>query len=541
MSPGSRSIDPKLYRAIAGVVAVALFLGGCATKSLEDVAEHRWIELQSDNFVMMTDAGEKRGRAFFAGLDEFRNYLLGQHPEVRHKNSSPVRVVAFANGNSFHSIVDEVHVSGGFQQTYRGDYAIADLSVRIPDGRLTIDSTRGSRLGRSTIVPIYVYAARALLQHEYVEYVLATQRDLRYPLWFREGYAEYLSTFRVINDRTALVGEIPRYRLAVLQNLDWIPLDALFGARSYDMGHPIEVFYAQSWLIVHYLMSDPERAQSLQDYIALIYGGASEKDAFYQAFKLTEQEFYSAIRTYSRREKFPMQRIDVGAQSAPQITTREMRPDEVKFHLGYIKLQFSGQQAAGVGLLEGALKANPDNIAARAELARRYLYDQRFDEAHQLIEVGLITGPMTPDMLTLQGHLLVHNAVQAYHDDRADWYEVLREGRRNFRQALEIDPKFAEAYVAYGQSFIADDVVPAEAFSALETAVALLPSNVEILYLLGRLHLNNEELDRAEELFREVVEWGRNPEFIARARELLKEIASHDTQASGAAILDPRS
>lgn len=528
----SRSLPAAIVLSMTAVFVLA----GCATKTIDAVAEHRWTELRSDNFIMMTDAGAVRGRQFLANLEEFRAYIARIHPASISPNASPVRVIAFADGKSFRTVIKNPHISGGFKQTYRGDYAIADLSLRLADGRLTLSSSRAR-----AIVPIYVYAARNLLQHEYIEYVLAARRGLRYPLWFREGYAEYMSTFRIINNKTALIGEVPRYRLTSIRSQDWMPLKTLLAARSYETGYNIELLYSQSWLVVHYMMSDPERSKALQQYLAMVYEGISEETAFRVAFEVTEEELYKALRLYARREKFPYQKVNVGQQTPPQVSEREIPEDEVKFHLGYLKLTFAGDPATSSHLLEESLAANPDHSAARAELARLYMLKERHEDAQQLLDVGLVRGPADADLLTIQGHLFIVRAVREYGEGKAGWYEWLQKARRNFREAFESDPRYAEAYVALGQSYIADKVVPPEAFSALQTAAELQPSNIDILFILARLHLNNDDLDRAYLLFEEVMTWSHNPEYIARSRTFLEEIEEREKRALVRDVLDTTS
>ena len=506
-----------LPAAIVLSMAAACALAGCALKTIDTVAEHRWAELRSPNFTMMTDAGAARGQQFLENLEDFRAYIASIHPASVHSNASPVRVIAFAEGKSFRAVIKNPHISGGFKQTYRGDYAIADLSLRLPDGRLTLNSSRA-------IVPIYVYAARNLLQHEYIEYVLAARRGFRYPLWFREGYAEYMSTFRITNNKTALIGEVPGYRLESIRNQDWMPLQALLTARSYKTGYNTELLYSQSWLVVHYMMSDPERAKALQQYLVMVYEGLSEDRAFSDAFKVTEQELYSALRLYARREKFPYQKLDAGQRPPIQILEREIPKDEVKFHLGYLKLTFAGDPAAGAHLLEESLAANPDHGAARAELARLYILDERHEAAQQLVNVGLVRGLEDADLLTIQGHLFIVRAVREYGEGKADWHEWLHKARWNFRKAMERNSRYVEAYIAFGQSFIADKGAPPEAFTALQTAIELQPSNIDILFILARLYLNSDELGRAQALFKEVLAWSHNPDHMARSRKFLEQI-----------------
>lgn len=520
-------------RAVAALCSLMLLVG-CASRTVDEVASHDWIELRSNNFVMMTDIGESRAAGFFHDLESFREYLVEEHPRSFPSNASPVRVVALGNGNAFQLIVNEPHVGGGFQQTYRGDYAIADLSLRIPDGRLTIDSARagGRRFGSGSIVPIYVFVARHLLHHEFVEYVLSGDETLRYPLWFREGYAEYLSTFRVIGDsadptreRRAIVGELPHYRLSLVRNEQWMPWEALLAARSYDTGHSVDLFYAQSWLLVHYLMNRPGGKERLAQYFALVNEGEPVAGALTLAFEMTAAELHRALKAYSRKEKFRVGRITLKASSERAFQIRPMSIADVRFELGYVRLHFGGDQAAALRLFEQSLADDPANSQTRAELAKLYLARERLVDAAKTIDEGLVLGTPDANLLTAQGHLSIHDALEAFREGEPDWYGGLEKARVAFREAVDVDPLYAEAYLAFGQSFMVNKVVPNAAFSAVERARDLLPSNMDVLYILARLHLNNENFDEAAGLFQEVVNWSRQPDLISRSRMFLEKIA----------------
>lgn len=534
----------------AAVLCSLMLLVGCASRTVDDVATHDWVELRSDNFVMMTDIDEGRAAGFLQDLETFREYLVEEHPRSFPKNASPVRIVALGNGNAFQLIVNSPHVGGGFRQTYRGDYAIADLSLRIPDGRLTVDSARagGRRFGSGSIVPIYVFIARHLLHHEFVEYVLSGDETLRYPLWFREGYAEYLSTFRVVGgsadptkERRAIIGELPHYRLSLVRNEQWMPWEALLAARSYDTGHSVDLFYAQSWLLVHYLMNRPGGKEKLAQYLALINGGEPEADALTSVFEMTAAELHRALKAYSRKEKFRVKRISLEASRARAFQARPMSVADVRFELGYVRLYFGGDHAAAVRLFEQSLADDPANSQTRAELAKLYLARERPVDAAKTIDEGLALGTPNANLLTAQGHLSMHHAVVAFREGKADWYRGLKQARVAFRQAIDANPSYAEAYLALGQSFMANDVVPNEAFSSVEVARGLLPSNMDILFILARLHLNNENFAEAKALFQEVVNWSRRPELISRSRMFLDQISNTGERVSLEQTMDPPS
>ena len=75
---------------------------------------------------------------------------------------------------------------------------------------------------------------------------------------------EYFDTsFRNVAD----VGS--RLKLAVLGviSLQRNPLGSLLNAKGYETGHETSDFNAESWLVVHYLMADPERRAKLYAFL----------------------------------------------------------------------------------------------------------------------------------------------------------------------------------------------------------------------------------------------------------------------------------
>ncbi|MBI1357012.1 MAG: hypothetical protein GC160_21950 [Acidobacteria bacterium] len=106
------------------------------------------------------------------------------------------------------------------------------------------------------------------LAHEYAHLV---DPHPERPVWFREGWADYLSYLRP--DATGTLGATaPADRLALLRNGSWVRLDALLTA---DRGSPEfaePLFYAQSWLIVRWLAEgEPDvRRISPEPFVQLV-------------------------------------------------------------------------------------------------------------------------------------------------------------------------------------------------------------------------------------------------------------------------------
>ncbi len=90
-----------------------------------------------------------------------------------------------------------------------------------------------------------------------------TEKDPDGPIWFREGFADYLSQLRP--DREGVLRPTPS--LSHLQRLgeqDWIPWRRLLEADRQSLEFQRPLFYSQSWLATAWLAARQERLRDLE-------------------------------------------------------------------------------------------------------------------------------------------------------------------------------------------------------------------------------------------------------------------------------------
>ena len=90
-----------------------------------------------------------------------------------------------------------------------------------------------------------------------------TEEDPDEPIWFREGFADYLSQLRP--DRDGMLRPTPALRhLQRLGEQDWISWPRLLAAKRESLEFQRPVFYAQSWLATAWLAARQERLRDLE-------------------------------------------------------------------------------------------------------------------------------------------------------------------------------------------------------------------------------------------------------------------------------------
>jgi hypothetical protein len=143
-----------------------------------------------------------------------------------------------------------------------------------------------------------------LLLHEYTHLILANVGGANYPHWYHEGYAELMSSVRIVGNDVQL-GRVPSHNVGAVADFSrWIPQEELIAGDIFTTrGDPERLHraYAQAWTTVHYLLiGDPQRIPQLNAYLAAVSEGADPVATAREAFGMTMQEFEKLLRDYIR-------------------------------------------------------------------------------------------------------------------------------------------------------------------------------------------------------------------------------------------------
>jgi hypothetical protein len=319
-------------------------------------------------------------------------------------------------------------------------YLVADIKQLrmvypdLPDGvagYYSADSAETYAMGLSDAGNDYV------LLHEYIHHLMLQYFPYGYPAWFVEGYAEYFMNTSV-SDSTVQVGLVTG-RLDDLIGNNWLPFDDMLSKRVNEIPQTRRgTFYAQAWLMTHYLVSDPARAEQLRAYLTALSQGQNSLDAMQKATGLTPDAWKNRMRTYVsgqlrytqlKRADFPTAPVEIiklppstedlllddmhvktGVGKAyregllAQIRTKAARyPDDAfaQFALARAEVEI-GDPQAGAAILKRRLTANPKDVEAIALEARRLMAEgdatsavraERYNQAGALLATAFKLDP----------------------------------------------------------------------------------------------------------------------------------------------------
>lgn len=242
-----------------------------------------WVRVETRNFIVFGSHGERRLREVAAEFERFREALSRIIPSAATPAAVPTIVVAFGTERAF----------APYRPRFNGKpISIGGYFFATEDTNLVAfaDVERAESL--------------RTIFHEYVHLVLVNNFHA-IPTWLSEGLAEYYSTFRVESGGRAVLGAPIFAHMQLLSRTRPLSVDELLAVTResavYNEGNRRSVFYAQSWALVHMLMSKgPTGFADLDRYARLVEQGTPSRTAWRTVFG--DGEMGDAIRRYMQRD-----------------------------------------------------------------------------------------------------------------------------------------------------------------------------------------------------------------------------------------------
>jgi len=298
-------------------IAVFLSLGPGLCKAKDS----GWIEVSSRHFAVITDAGEKKGRATALQFEQIRTFFEQSLAVAAQRSIPHVTIFAVKNEDAMRELLPE-YFAGGFFSS--GHVHPAGVFFHHEDSYFAVVELDTQRSGHFET-----------LYHEYY-HALTEPIFPDLPVWLSEGLAEFYGRTQ-ITDEYALVGEPDRDLLDLLKHDRLIPLDVLFsvnrGSPYYNETQKASMFYAESWLLTHYLMiGNPDSHQLLVQYLKALGEGKSARESV-AAFGNLKQ-LQSALSSYALQKKFLSVKTPVPKIQVDAISARALSEPETKQYFG---------------------------------------------------------------------------------------------------------------------------------------------------------------------------------------------------------------
>lgn len=481
-------------------IASCAFVGLFSMVSAAAAPTGKWIEVRSPNFIVVSNAGEGQARKIDVQFEQIRSLFRDSLSYAKDSSSPVITILAVKDEDSLRELLPEywaekghAHPAGIFVGGGYGQFQVAlNLSVH----------------GDNPYESLY---------HEYYHSVTVPYFP-GLPVWVAEGMADFFGN-SIIGDKNADIGMPNPALIEELRNSPLIPLPTLFKVDHkspyYNEQKKVSIFYAESWVLIHYLMLGDKRAHnaSFGAYLAALNDGATQDEAAAKAFgdlrKLQEN-----LAAYIGRYTFSAVEVPAPAKvPESSLSTRALSQAEVDAYSGGF-LVLHGQFQPAESLLNEAAQLDPKLPLAQRNLGFLHYFREQRTDALASFSSAVALDPQDATTRYLRAQLTFNDVSRNDPQIEAD-----------LRQALALKPDFAAANGLLAVYLAANNEKLPEAFAFGQKAVTLEPGNTNFRLALAQVLVRMQRYDDAETLVRQVQRVATDDDVRSQADAILKYVA----------------
>jgi hypothetical protein len=549
-------------------LATILFVAALSASAHAD--DQHWLRISSDHFLVLTDAGQKKGHEIVARFEQMRSVfgeLMGRKKLVMAK---PMEIIAIGNPATYAQLAPTASTEPSVAQGFflwgeDRDYVVLNASV--PD------------------------CWRAV-EHPLAHYFLNYNYPPTQP-WFDEGFAEYFASLYFTLKKTEL-GSDPELFITepgtplmpivagtnadaglkslteILNNPVWLSIPDLLGMKNRVVngqeGTHHTLFYAQSWMLVHYLLAK-DKFSDMGTYFGLVQSqNVPVAQAVQQAFGMTPAQLDQAVKDYFHSLKplaATLEEVKRGTpppapepvtESALPFTveevgdsTRQVPIPEAQALVAEMELRIPERRQQAVAQLEKLVDdPKTETLVAHRALAFAHVQKNETNEAFQELSAALRFQPNEPwSRFDL--------ALAAYHSgEKGARIQGLANTMESLHIVLTEYPDFAEAYNILGWARLRGGGANA-ALEAMRFAVQLNPRDDAYQLRYAEAYMAAKKWDNATTIL-ERLKSSQDPQVAKIAKKNLNDLpfmkkfgippqddSAKDSQSANASISRPKS
>jgi Tfp pilus assembly protein PilF len=468
-----------------------------------------WIQVQSPHFVVATNGNEKQARRIADQFERMRSLFHTLFPNLKIDPSSPIVVLAVKNDSDFRALEPQDYLA-------KGSLRLAGLFVRGPDKNYVL--MRLEAEGEHPYATIY---------HEYTHLVLGKADWM--PLWMNEGLAEFYQNTD-IDGIDARLGQPSVENILFLRQARLLPLPVLF---SVDHNSPYyheenkgSVFYAESWAIIHYIMTtDQQPPNRLVRYADLLANGADPQSAAATAFG-DLKKFQDEIDAYVRRAGFVFFKKKVPTETDPasfklgSLTAPQSDALRADF------LAYNRRTQDARALLDHVLHDDPKNVSAHETMGFIEFSERHIPEAKKWYQQAVELDSQS----YLSHYYFAVMSMQESLDTAAE-----TQVENSLRQCIKLNPSFAPAFDRLAVFLGSRGRNLDEAHMMGLSAVTLEPTNVGYRVNVANVLLRMQQGQNAVVVLRNAMKLAKTEEdneLLTRALINAEEFSTAQAEAA---------
>lgn len=495
------------------MIQKAFLLAAIFVCSIAAQADQQWVEVDSSHFSVATDGGEKRARDVAQRFEQMR-MAFGVIFKKVSVNTAPLQIIAFRNNKELRQFSPlyggkPIELAGFFL----GDAGRGGPGANQERQFIALDLSQEDSWGT--------------VFHEYA-HLLINSNFPPSPVWFDEGFAEYCSSLKVDKKEIAIGLVKPELPELLSQNR-WLKITDLFSvshdSQIYNRDDRRSVFYAQSWLTVHFLMTK----NMLKQTAAYIHMTEDQhvpvSQAIRRSFGMEPEALQKMIEDYFRGGAMHFTAPIPPGLPPVQFTSRPLNDLEIKSVLADLDYHSRDYRARGITEFQEILAKQPENVVANRGLGYEAMQKNDWDKASEYFKRAAAQDVKDPQVHYLLALMTSRKGMSSGNRENLD---VIR---KELAAAIALEPNYPDAYNLLGMT-LSYAGEKQEAIDALQKAVALSPRNPWAKGNLANAYLQAQDLDHAIPLLQEL-RTSSEPGIASMAAQQLQQVEAYRSAVNG--------
>lgn len=483
-------------------------------------AKDEWIRVQSKNFYLIGNAEDKEIRRVATKLEQFREVFTKLFPKMKFTSPIPTTVIVFKSGKAFKPY-KPVNATGKTTDWVAG-YFQSGEDVNY----IALSTESESQQTYSTIF------------HEYVHFLVNNNLGRgKVPPWFNEGIAEFYDQFSIENDQKVTLGGLNENHLYWLNQSKLIPFEQFFNIDYYSLhqqgGHGANIFYAQSWALMHYLMisNNGKRQTQMTKFLGLVMDGKEAREAFETAFQSDYATLEKELKKYIQQSQYTvwLYNNDKKLVYDDMMKSSPVTEAEAKAYLGDLLLHSNRLNEAAAHFKE-ALTLDPDSAMANSSYAMLKMREKKFDEAKKFVEKAVAKENNNFRIYYGYAYILSREGMDESVINAGYTKEDYEKMRDLLRKSMTLNPDYAENYRLLAYVNMVMDANIDEGIQAMSKALDLAPGNQYYQMNLADLYIRKQDYDKALSIIENVAETADEPHLRSHAESSLASLRNFKQQ-----------
>lgn len=473
----------------------------------QDAHADSWLRAETRHFVVYSNVGVTATRNYVEQLESFKHLaelILGADPKSAIA-SAKFTLYLFDDQDLLKTVRPSFHpsVAGVYLRCVEGAQAFAYRHRQNDIG--------GPDIGLE------------ILQHEYAHHLMFSRMRRFYPSWYVEGFADYLSVAKLQRGAFIVGGNSEGRSAQLAAPTPWIEFSVMLDPKQFVAATQKQQinglqYYAQSWVLTHYMLADSGRTQAFNAYFDRIGRGEDAISSFESQTGIPVAQLRNQVRAHWR--KLPGLKVTVPNLPEADVAIERLPAERSEYILEAAALQTCPDEARGRELTK-QLKAMRAKVGKdsrfRVELSRAELLFGDSKAARTELESLAQSGEWAFDVAYLLGRSYFGEA-QRNPEQRV---ALMAKASAQFLKAYQIDKRYPPNLYFLSKSLDTEET-PAKSVINAGTAAALLaPSVAEYAFHAAAVNLRSGDRETA---VRVMQPFANNPHDTAQATRISEVI-----------------